>query len=227
MAAGRTALGGIAAAAVMVGLAQAPTASAATNHVCKGVAHCRVVAHRDVTGDGAADKVAWVQRSKRTVQIRVLTSHGHLMTKQVGVRWWLDKGAWGGAAHIDHHRGVELLVGSQLGAHTPFYTMLTERHGRLVVEKSPGGAKRWYVDAAWSVYVGWWRHVRHGHATMTKKVALRVGGGKHFRGHNTIYAWRHGHWVKKDSHTTFYKNARKASRVGGWHVHGLKRFPGL
>lgn len=227
MAAGRTALGAIAAAAVVVGLAGAPTASAATKPVCEGIAHCRVVAHRDVNGDGARDTVAWVQRSKRTVQIRVLTSHGHLMTKRVGVRWWLNKGAWGGAAHIDGHSGVEMLVGSQLGAHTPFYTMLTERHGRLVVEKSPGGAKRWYVDAAWSVDVGWSRHVRHGHATVTKKAALRVNGGKHFRGHNTRYIWRHGHWVKKNHHKTFYKNARKASRISGWHVHGLDRFPGL
>jgi hypothetical protein len=203
--------------------------SGATSGVCAGVTHCRLVATTDVGGDGRADQVGWRQLSERSVQIRVYTATGRLMCKTVDVRFWWGGGAWAGAARVDGVVGSELLVGSMQGAHTPMYTMLTYRDGALAVEKSPSPlSPLWQVDAADGDYMGWWRHtLANGHVAMTQKIASRVGSGPRFRGHNVTYAWTKGSWVRTTSSAHSYATGRAASVIAGFHVTGLKAFPGV
>jgi len=194
--------------------------------VCAGIAHCRVVADRDVDGDGERDKVAWVQRSKKLVVIRVWTADGERLHRSVDVSWWYGGGAWGGATRIDGRRGVELVIGSTMGAHTPGYTMLTYRRGSLRVLDSPRNEDHWYIDAAYSVLAGWWRSTPGDRVTMTYKDALRTRSDT-FRGANTTYVWRDGHWAKARADKTSYRNLNRANRIAGWHVHGLAEWPGF
>lgn len=122
---------------------------------CAGVTRCHVVATVDVDGDARADQVGWRQLNERQVQIRVHTAAGSTLTATVGVRLWWGGGAWGGATRVDGIPGAELLIGSQQGAHTPMYTMLTYRGGHLAVEKSPSALSAlWQVDAAYGDYMG-------------------------------------------------------------------------
>lgn len=208
------------------GAATTPTAAPA---VCSGVTNCRVVAHADVDGDGHADTVGWRQVSSTSVQIRVSTAAGKLLTSTVDVKLWWGGGAWAGAAHVDGTPGTELLVGSMQGAHTPMYTMLTYRAGRLAVEKSPSPlSARWQVDAAYGDYMGWWRHtLADGQIAMTQKIAFRTAQGEQFRGHNVTYVSSGTTWVRTTSVATFYPTEKAASAIGGFHVSGLNAFPGL
>lgn len=204
----------------------------ASNGVCAGVKSCHRVATIDVDGDRRADQVGWHQLDKFRVEIRVRTVKGRTLRHTVNVRYWWKGGEWGGAAWIDGRPGAELLVGSLMGAHTPFYTMLTFRKGHLAVEKSPAvgayGTDRWAIDSSLMAYAGWDRNVGpKGRITMTQRVASRNGDGVEFKGHDVRYAWTKGHWKQVNRKQHWYKNARKASKIGGWHVWHLERFPGL
>jgi hypothetical protein len=196
---------------------------------CTRVSDCHVVAHVDVDGDGRPDQIGWRQISDRSVQIRVHTSTGKLLTARVDVRLWWGGGAWAGATRIDNRPGVELLIGSRQGAHTPMYTMLTFRNGGLAVERSPSALSAlWQVDAADGDYMGWWRHaLPDGQIAMTQKIAVRSGRGSQFRGHNVTYKWSGGRWHRSAADTVTYASGRAASVIAGFHVRGLKSFPGL
>ncbi|UPK74027.1 hypothetical protein MU582_16535 [Nocardioidaceae bacterium SCSIO 66511] len=214
--------------AVPGGASGAPTGKAP----CAGVKNCHRVVTIDVDGDRRADRVSWRQISDKQVQIRVRTAKGRFLQRKVNVRNWWKGGKWGGAAWIDGRPGAELLIGSQMGAHTPFYTMLTVRKGRLVVEKCPAfgpyGSIRWGVDSSLMSYAGWRRNVSpNGVITMTQRIATRNGDGVAFKGYNVRYAWSHGRWTKIKRIPRWYKNTRQARKVGGWHVWHLKRFPGI
>lgn len=200
--------------------------------VCAGVKRCHRVARIDVNGDRRADRVGWVQISRKRVRIRVRITGGRVVSRRVNVRLWWGGGVWGGGAWIDGRRGAELLVGSAMGAHTPFYTMLTYRRGDLVVEKSPAtgayGGDRWAIDASLVASAGWKRHAgRRGRVTMTQRTATRNGDGPRYSGRNVRYAWRHGDWKRVNRTPRTYKNGRRAHRIAGWQVGHLERFPGI
>jgi hypothetical protein len=220
----------VAAAALAVTSMQStsPSALAApVGGVCAGHDRCRVVAHADVDGDRQPDAIGFQKtRGGETAVVRVITASGDRLSKTVSVRDWFGGGRFGGAAHVDGAPGAELLVGSALGAHTPFYTMLTDRDGRLVVEQSPRGERTWFVDAAATVYFGWWRHVSDGRVTITSRSALRHMHGA-WSGRDVRYRWHAGRWHKVSHAQRSYAGPRAASKVYGWHVAGLAREPGL
>ena len=195
--------------------------------VCHGHDHCHVVANADVDGDGQADAIGFQRlQGHKTAVVRVLTASGDRLARRVDVREWFGGGRWGGAAHIDGQPGVELLVGSALGAHTPFYTMLTYRDGRLVVERSPRGDRTWFVDAAATVYFGWWRQASGGEVTITSRSALRHVHGS-WSGSDIRYRWNGDDWQKVSRDKVHYAGPRAASKIWGWHADGLDREPGL
>jgi hypothetical protein len=201
----------------------------ATAAVCVGVTNCHAVDSADVDGDGRSDQVGWRQLNDSYVQIRVHTATGKLLVARVDVRLWFGGGAWAGAARVDDHAGAELLVGSMQGAHTPMYTMLTYRGGRLVDEESPSPlSPLWQIDSADGDYMGWWRHTTAGGAiAMTQKIAVRIGTGDRFRGHDVTYVWSKDAWVRTSSSRTTYATGEQASVIAGFHVPGLKAFPGI
>jgi len=195
---------------------------------CANVSHCHVVASVDVDGDGRPDQVGWRQLSQDAVQIRVGTATGKLLVHRVDVHLWWGGGAWGGAARIDGPAGAELLVGSMQGAHTPMYTMLTYRHGALVVEASPSPlSQRWQIDAAWGDYMGWARHIAGGHATMTQSIVFRAEDGDSFTGNRVTYVWDVDHWQRTARAAISFPSEKSASAMAGFHVKGLDAFPGL
>ncbi len=196
--------------------------------VCADVTDCHVVTSVDVNGDQRLDQVGWRQLSQDYVQIRVRLASGTLLVHRVDVHLWWGGGAWGGAARVDGVPGAELVVGSMQGAHTPMYTMLTYRAGSLIVEQSPSPlSTRWQIDAAWVDYMGWQRHVVDEHAAMTQRIVVRVDGGESFRGHRVTYVWNAGHWVRTTKVAISFPTARAASAIAGFHVTGLKAFPGI
>ncbi|MDN5851701.1 MAG: hypothetical protein L0K86_02430 [Actinomycetia bacterium] len=218
--------------AAVVGAAPSGATDAARAGVCAGVKRCHRVATIDVDGDHRADQVGWQQVNRKRVRIRVRIAGGPLVSRKVNVRLWWPGGEWGDAAWIDGRRGAELLIGSTMGAHTPYYTMLTYRRGRLVVEKGPAsgayGGRTWAIDSSLSGYAGWNRHVnKRGRVSITQRVAFPNRKGKRYSGHNVRFVWRNGDWKRtKRTHRT-YKNAKRAAKIAGWHVGHLQRFPGL
>ena len=218
--------------APVAGGAPSGAEEAARGGVCAGAKKCHRVAKVDVNGDRRADRVGWQQINDKRVRIRVRITGGRLITRTVNVGRWWGGGEWAGAAWIDGRRGAELLIGSSMGAHTPFYTMLTYRKGRLVMEKSPAvgayGSNLWAIDSSLRAYAGWNRHVgKHGRITMTQRIAFRNSTGKRYSGHDVRYVWRSGNWKRVKRVNRTYRNKARAARIAGWHVGHLQRFPGL
>lgn len=218
-------------AGALLSSANALPTSGSRTAVCAGVQRCHRVAVIDVDGDRRADRIGWRRLGDAHAQVRVRTADGEALARKIDVRYWPGGGVWGDAAWIDGRPGAELLAGSVMGAHTPQYTMLTYRKGRLVIERSPGDRidrGRWMVDSALMIHAGWHRDVGpRGRVTITERDALRTGEGKRFRGHDVRYAWRGGRWVRVDSTARTYRGNRQARSIGGWHVGHLERWPGL
>ncbi|HLR85604.1 MAG TPA: hypothetical protein VK059_11685 [Nocardioidaceae bacterium] len=215
----------------VVGAASAGAEDSARAGVCVGVKRCHRVATIDVNGDRRADQVGWQQLNRKQVRIRVRIAGGPVVMRKVYVGLWWPGGQWGDAAWIDGRRGAELLIGSVMGAHTPYYTMLTYRRGRLVVEKSPAtgayGSNRWAIDSSLAGYAGWNRHVgKRGRVTITQRIAFPNRAGKRYSGHDVRYVWRNGDWKRTKRVRRTYPNANRAARIAGWHVGHLQRFPG-
>jgi hypothetical protein len=214
-------------AAAGVSLMTPSIATAIPQGVCHRHDRCRAVAKIDIDGDHRSDAVGFQKLpGGRTAVVRVLTASGDRLSRRVDVRDWFGGGRWGGATHIDGAPGAEILVGSTLGAHTPFYTMLTFRDGRLVVEGSPRGDRTWFVDAAATVDFGWWREVSGGRVTITSRSALRHMHGA-WSGSDVRYRWHADHWQKVSRTKHVYAGPRAAAHIFGWHVDGLDREPGL
>ena len=196
--------------------------------VCAQVSDCHVVATVDVDGDHRTDQVGWRQLGQDAVQIRVRTAGGALLLHRVDVQLWFGGGAWGGAARVDGMPGAELLVGSEQGAHTPMYTMLTYRDEALVIESSPSPlSRRWQVDAAYGDYMGWSRTLVDGHAAMTQTIVYRNDDGKSFTGDSVRYVWKVDRWHRTTRASVSFPTEKGAAAMAGFHVKGLDTFPGL
>lgn len=193
--------------------------------VCAGVDRCERVAVIDVDGDGRTDQVGWRRLDRTQVQIRVRTAERRLLRRSVTARRPAPL-AWTGATAVDGRPGAELVVDSRTGSRTTYYTMLTYRAGRIVVERAPVRRphRRWGVAPGVTRYAGWHRHVwPSGRVTMTLKVARRDGDSVRLRGYDERYEWADGGWryVRRDR---THLSVREAERIAGWHLDGLDRF---
>lgn len=218
--------------AASVGLAMAlstvpavTTSAQAATGVCSGVSYCKVVSRADVDGDGRADQVGLVQRSKAPqgdwVTVRVRTAKGRTMSTSHEA-WWYGS-TWHGAAKVDGVAGHDLVVGTSVGAHLMTFRVITVRGGKLVTLKAPGNQYRWYIDSSYSYNEGWTRSVSKGVVSMTYRGAVRSTEWSH-RLVTTRSVWRSGAWRRVSSQTTTVSD-RTGSTVGGWRVPYLKRFP--
>ena len=211
-----------------VALSAAPaatsTAQAATG-VCTGVSYCKVVSRADVDGDGRADQVGLIQRSKEPmgdrVTVRVRTAKGRAMST-THEAWWYGS-TWHGAAKVDGVAGHDLVVGTSVGAHLMTFRVITVRSGKLVTLKAPGNQYRWNIDSSYSYNEGWTRTVSNGVVSMTYRGAVRSTPSTH-RLVTTRSEWRSGTWRRVSSRTATVSD-RTGSTVGGWRVPYLKRFP--
>lgn len=194
--------------------------------VCDGVAQCRVVADEDVDGDGRGDQVGFVVESKKRVVVRVTTAAGRTLSRGLDTVWF-PKGEFYGAAPVDGRPGAELVVGTNMGAHTLWFTTLTIRSGNLVRLAPPGGEDEWMVDGAYSFHAGVSRRTENGRAVVVLRDAARDGAAPRFSGRDRTYVWRDGGWQHESTVRTRYRSERAVSRIGGWHVEGLPRLPSL
>ena len=212
-----------------VALSAAPvstnTAHAATG-VCTGVNYCKVVTRVDVDGDGRADQVGLVQRSKNPagskVTVRVWTAKGRTMSTSHEA-WWYGS-TWHGAAKVDGVAGHDLVVGTSVGAHLMTFRIITVRSGKLVTLKAPGNQNRWTIDSSYSYNEGWTRSVsKKGVVSMTYRGAVRSSSSRH-RLVISRYTWRSGSWSRISTQKSTVSD-RTAWNVGGWRVSPLKQFP--
>ena len=185
----------------------------------------RVVARRDVDGDRRRDTIRYKAIRDDLVKVTVTTAAGRVGVKRLRTEYW-PRGRFHGAAPMDGRAGSELVIGTTFGAHTAWFTVLTWRGGDLVRQGAPGRGHEWAVDAAATVYLGWRRTTSEGRARITKRYVFREGVGHHWTGRATTYVWRPGQgWDRASARLISIHGDRKASRIGGWRVKGLKRYP--
>ena len=187
----------------------------------------RTVARADVDGDGSRDVVTYrVVRGDR-VRIGVQTANAASDHRVLDTGLWPGRGgAWHGAAGLDGTRGVELVVGTTMGAHTPLFTVLTMRSGRLRVQHNPlSGEREWWVDAFLNGYSGWTRTTGGDEVRVVARTVLREGAGRVWTGEAHRFRWGNHRWLPDGQRGLRIRRDRTAARLGGWHVPGLARWP--
>lgn len=227
----------ISSAAVAIGATTAGTASAGpATSACGKIAHCKVVKHVDVDGDGAKDTVAVVGKKldkdhvpgKATV--RVKTADGKLLTRSVNN---LDvsstKDIFRGAAKIDGRAGSELVISHKNGAHGSTYRVLTYRNGKLQSLPAPkaatsqavGSQSDWLTDSALMSAQGISRAKKAGQpARVTVQRGAYSGDTKRLEGRVVTNQWQqNGRWHQVSS--TKKSWPQSDHHFGGWHLKTL------
>jgi hypothetical protein len=208
---------------LVTGALTAPAASAEPG-VCQGVPKCRVVAHVDVNGDRRRDvvgaaRVGKIGAPQGAVVVRVKTAPGTIASITRKTQYWNDN-LWQGAATLDRHRGKDLMVGHEIGAHTEFFAAFTWRKGGLVGLDAPGAGRYWIVDGAYRDSFGWLHRKADPAGLIRKRVAERVRDTKRFHGTIRTFRWKAGEWTK----VSVVKRRLTEKQAGGWagfHVPGL------
>jgi hypothetical protein len=195
--------------------------------VCAGVTHCTVVAHVDVNGEGTRDAVGLARRGKDGAargfaQVRVLTEDGAISKIGRFTHYWYGH-LWQGAAHIDGHRGHDLIVGHEMGAHAEVFVSYTWRDGSLARLDAPGKGGKWLVDEAYADSYGWQHKTSDPRGLVRKRKAIRIGDSNRFRGSVRTFRWSDGGWAKRSTvHRRISQD--RAGDWGGFHVPGLQRY---
>jgi len=187
----------------------------------------RTVARVDVDGDGGRDLVGYRVLHGDRVRISVRTGSSGTDRRLLDTGLWPGRGGdWHGVAPLDGQPGAELVVGTTMGAHTPLFTVLTMRDGRLWVQPSPvSGAREWYVDAFAGGYAGWTRTSTDNEVWAVSRTVFRAGSGRLWEGEQRRFRWGSDGWVGDGRRALRVRGQRAASRIGGWHVPGLPRWP--
>jgi hypothetical protein len=184
----------------------------------------RVVARTDVDGDGTRDVVRYRVIGPKKVHVLVALSTGNKVARVLHTDGW-PGGQFLGAVPLDGRPGAELIVGTILGAHTPWYSVLTLRGDKLAFEHNPAASYReWVVDGYANGYVGWTRTERHGQVHVVYRDVFRVGTSHRWRGTVRHFLWTSHGWAKAGTAKIHITGDRRASHVGGWHVAGLPRW---
>lgn len=207
----------------LLGVGLAPSAQAAPD-ACEGKgSSCTIVSRADVDGDGVRDSVSMVTWGKKAdntgkVTTRVATADGekmHVVTTLERHR----TGGFRGAARVDGEGGYEIVVRTDLGAHTASHQVLTYRDGRLKTLQDPRSRWRWITDgSAWSS-MGYTRGSTS--AGAPKMIAAEAVDTSPRDGtfRQSLYSaqWKHGKWQRLGNlHRTV--SAQQAAAYGGWHV---------
>lgn len=185
--------------------------------------------HRaDVDGDGRRDTVTVGQASKQRLRVHVRTARGTSSTlyiPQGDFASWAPQEAYQGAASFDGVRGQEVFILYGLGAHTPWFKVVTWRDGRLYASRNPAtGDMDWTPDAAFGYGVGYTISGSTANRRLAMTSATRSGNG--YAGSQTHFAWVKNRWVKKSSNRVRFSD-RASMDYFGWHVPGIAIWPDL
>ncbi|UYM07529.1 hypothetical protein [Solicola gregarius] len=183
----------------------------------------RVVKRADVDGDGRTDVVR-VRDGDNRVRVTVDRARGRTLRRTLGSGSEYEQPSWHGAANLNGRRGKELAVLTRYGAHSLFFSVLTVRHGKLVLQRAPGGKKTWFVDGAAWIAAGWKRSHEHGHLRMSYRLVTKDWDTDRWHGSATKYRWAKHRWHRVDKHALRPHSDRAAFRYGGWRVKGLPRY---
>lgn len=173
----------------------------------------------DVDGDGRGDRVT-VRKVRSNCVVRVATARGRVARVSIA-SWHSDPCKFRGAAGIDTRRGKEVVVLTQLGAHTQWYSVLTWRNGRLQRQWLDGN-ERWVADSAYNSAAGI-KRMRVGGKPAIVTHALWRGNGTRFTGPRKVFRYRNGRWVKVGQRHVALTQ-KQARGISGWHVKGLPRW---
>jgi hypothetical protein len=198
--------------------------------VCAGLDRCRVVAHVDVTGDGAREAVGVVRRGrsgteKGAVTVRVRIAGGGVVTATRRTEFWQGS-LWQGAGRLDGRAGRDLVVGRIQGAHAQFFTVLTWRNQGLVSLDAPGRGHSWGIDGAVGTSLGWQHRPGDPRGVIRKRSAVRQGSATEgpFRGTVNTFQWTRAGWQRTGKEVLRSMSEQRAARWGGWRVRGLDRW---
>lgn len=191
--------------------------------------YTRTVSRTDVDGDGRADTTTLTADRDSTsgpAVLTVRTATGRTMSTTTEMSHTdLDRSFWG-AAKVDGEAGYELVLWTDMGAHTGWFRVITERGGRLTTLVDPSGAYRWSVDQAVWVGKGYRRTTTSiGRAKMTMYTATATTGGSTFDQTVRSYQWSNGRWARMGAVERKVK-AAEAYRYADWYVPYLPKFYG-
>ena len=216
----------------LLGTGFATTVQAATPYACSGVSGCTVVSTADVDGDGARDSVGlkvWGSAAEgQQLTTRVTTADGEVMQTVTQTSRSMDEAAdlFRGSAKIDGEDGYEVVVMSDLGAHTAYYRVITYRDGRLTTLKDPRNRYRWITDGSvWSGYSYQRTTSSTGALKMVTREAVDGDRDGDFTQKTFSNTWKQGSWARMSSSTRYNVSATTAKRYYGWVVPYLS--PGI
>lgn len=202
----------------------AGSAQAAAPDACAGVSGCTIVSRADVDGDGAADSVGmkvWLGTEGQKVTTRVVTADGERLqtTTQTSRSIAPVSELYRGAARIDGETGYEIVVLSDMGAHTAYYRVITYREGRLVTLKDPRNRWRWITDGSiWSDFGYQRTTTATGALKMVAREAIDEDRDGDFTQRTFNSGWRWGGWYRMGASTRHDVSPWVAHRYTGWHV---------
>ena len=198
--------------------------AAAAALVCWGVADCTRVASVDVDGDDVLDDVALAgapDAAEQQLRVRA-RARDAVLTLAVQTEGAPYGRTWMGAHPVDDRAGAELVVLSQLGAHTLLNSVVTWRDGALVATASPDGLDHWYVDSSAALNQG---------ITCERpgRVVIRTtdrdpADTDRLVGYGQAYESTDGVWAPVGAQTVQALPDPLPAEYAGWHCGDLPRF---
>lgn len=215
-------------ATALLGGASAAASPTSTPDACEGVSGCTVVSTADIDGDGAADSVGlklWGTTDEgQKITTRVATADGEALKTFTDTSRTISTvdDHFRGAAAIDGEDGDELVLMTDLGAHTAYYQVLTYRDGALTELKDPRDRSRWMTDGSISTDFSYQRTVTaDGRPKLVSREAIDEDQDGDFTLKTYSNGWKDGDWVRFSATTRTDVSPSVAHRYDGWVVPGM------
>lgn len=201
----------------------ADSGTGAAPDACAGVDGCKIVSRADIDGDGTADSVGLRTSPDGSgkVTTRVVTADGERLqtTTETSRSMTTASEYYRGAARIDGVDGYEIVVLTDLGAHTAYYQVITYRDGRLTTLKDPRNRWRWVTDGSvWSDFGYQRTTTATGAPKMIAREAVDNDRDGDFTQVSYSAGWKYGGWYRMGALTKKDARPSVAHRYTGWNV---------
>ncbi|KPM51093.1 hypothetical protein CcI49_10230 [Frankia sp. CcI49] len=202
-------------------------------NACDGVSACTRVGTADVDADGTADDIGLVQVAPQRWLLRVLPAGGSVGEFRFDGPATGPDEPWYGTAQVDGVPGAEIVLLTDHGAHTEWFTVLSHRDGRLVRSDPPGERPEpesgWAVDSANSGWIGYACGKQGETVTLLASASERnddPARPEAYNEINTLYGWTDSGWRELSSRNVAYNAGdHSGEEHAGWHCDGLPVYP--